>query len=166
MKLLSKAAVILLSVAFALGAKAQEAVSAADNIVTSINASGNIRVEQPAALDALLGYNTPDTEAQERITDGENRQQGNTRAGYRIQVFDDNNPRSAAAEAKTRERQMLAAFPQWKTYVSFNSPYWRVKIGDFRTRGEAEAALEEIREAFPYLGAYLRIVRDKINIYD
>jgi len=50
--------------------------------------------------------------------------------------------------------------------MTFNSPYWRVKVGDFRTRGEAEAAMAEIREAFPSLSSHLRIVRDKINIYD
>lgn len=135
------------------------------SIVSEINASGNIRVEQPEALAALLKKRTEPGIGEEEAQQHDTRAT-NARSGYRIQVFDDNNPRTAAAQAKARGRQMEAAFPQYKTYVSFNSPYWRVKVGDFRTRGEAEAAMADLREAFPQLGAYLRIVRDRINIFD
>lgn len=137
------------------------------SIVSQINSSGNIMVEQPAQLELRLQrqhQEIPDSDSESQIHDG-NRAVA-SRSGYRIQVFDDNNPRTAAGQAKVRGQQMEASFPQYKTYVSFNSPYWRVKVGDFRTRGEAEAALVNIREAFPQLGAYLRIVRDRINIFD
>ncbi len=53
-----------------------------------------------------------------------------------------------------------------RSYIMFNSPYWRVKVGDFRTRAEAEAAMAELRHAFPSMAAYMRIVRDKINTYE
>lgn len=153
----------------AIGLSAQDsALQSSDttlSIVSEINASGNIRVEQPEALAALLKKRTESGIGEEEAQQHDNRAT-NSRSGYRIQVFDDNNPRTAAAQAKARGRQMEAAFPQYKTYVSFNSPYWRVKVGDFRTRGEAEAAMADLREAFPQLGAYLRIVRDRINIFD
>ena len=87
-----------------------------------------------------------------------------TRAGYRIQVFDDNNPRTARVQAQAKEAQMLATFPQWRTYLTFNSPYWQLKVGDFRTRVEAEAAMVNIRDAFPSLSGHMRLVREKINI--
>jgi len=133
-------------------------------IVSDINASGNIIVVQPEALSLML---LKHGETQENETDMQQDSRATTsRPGYRIQVFDDNNPRTAAAQAKARGYQMESSFPQYKTYVSFNSPYWRVKVGDFRTRGEAEAAMADIRDVFPQLGAYLRIVRDKINIFD
>lgn len=133
-------------------------------ILSKIRASGNVVVIQPVSLDSLLMPVESDAAA---VAEGEGRQHASaSRTGYRIQVFDDNNPRTAAAHAKQREQQVRAAFPHLKAYVSFNSPYWRVKVGDFRTRGEAEAAMEEIREVFPQYGAYLRIVPDKINISD
>lgn len=134
------------------------------SIVAEINASGNIRIEQPATLAVLLQKRAENTAGDEESVVQDNK--ANSRSGYRIQVFDDNNPRTAAAQAKARGHQMEASFPQYKTYVSFNSPYWRVKVGDFRTRGEAEAAMADIREAYPQFGAYLRIVRDRINIFD
>ena len=153
----------------AIGLSAQDsALQSSDttlSIVSEINASGNIRVEQPEALAVLLKKRTESGIGEEEAQQHDTRAT-NSRSGYRIQVFDDNNPRTAAAQAKARGRQMEAAFPQYKTYVSFNSPYWRVKVGDFRTRGEAEAAMADLREAFPQLGAYLRIVRDRINIFD
>lgn len=134
-------------------------------IVSKIQASGNVVVIQPDALNRLLMPVV--TEASGSVSDAETRQQSAaSRTGFRIQVFDDNNPRTAAAQAKQREQQVRTAFPHLRAYVSFNSPYWRVKVGDFRTRGEAEAAMEEIREVFPQYGAYLRIVPDKINISD
>ena len=159
-------AIAVLVLAFTMPAQ-EPALHSADtvaSIVTVINASGNIVVKQPSALEMLLMKRV-----EENIAEDENlheHRQANSRSGYRIQVFDDNNPRTAAAQAKARGRQMEAAFPQYKTYVSFNSPYWRVKVGDFRTRGEAEAAMADFRDAFPQLGAYLRIVRDRINIFD
>lgn len=133
-------------------------------IISKIQASGNVVVIQPASLNRLL---SPVIDNSSVTSESEIRQQATaSRTGYRIQVFDDNNPRTAAAHAKQREQQMRASFPHLGAYVSFNSPYWRVKVGDFRTRGEAEAAMEEIREVFPQFGAYLRIVPDKINISD
>lgn len=86
-----------------------------------------------------------------------------SRNGYRVQIFDDNNARTAKREAQARRSMVGGRFPEYRTYVSFNSPYWRVKIGDFRSRSEAEAALAEIRRAFPSLGSQLRVVRDRIN---
>lgn len=133
-------------------------------IVAEINASGNITVTQPAFLDSIVARQASVGLSSVENVDKSN--QATTRSGYRVQVFDDNNPRTAASQAKARQAQMETAFPALKTYVTFNSPYWRVKVGDFRTRAEAEIAADEIRSAFPSLAGYLRIVRDKINNND
>lgn len=153
----------------ALKASAQDPALPTDSVVSivaRINSSGNIIVDQPAALEKLLIRRVEPGLSNEDEQPASDNRASTSRSGYRVQVFDDNNPRTAAAQAKERGYQVEATFPQFKTYVSFNSPYWRVKVGDFRTRGEAEAAMAEIREAFPQYGAYLRIVRDRINIFD
>lgn len=133
------------------------------SIVDSINATGNIYVNQPEALNSIIRhtYTAEDAPANHEMT-----RQASSRSGYRVQIFDDNNPRTASAQAKAAERHIESAFPNMRTYVTFNSPYWRVKAGDFRTRAEAEAAMASIRETFPQYGAYLRVVRDRINIQD
>ena len=135
------------------------------NNLSHITAAGNITINQPEALARLLEY-IPAAESAES-SDGEIHPGSvATRTGYRVQVFDDNNPRTARSNAEAAHRRLAAEFPEMRSYISFNSPYWRVKAGDFRTRAEAEAAMAEIQHAFPALAGYIRIVRDKINVND
>lgn len=165
-----KMAVFIRSTFCAIVLFAAAMTAAAENVVSicaQINASGNIRIDQPEALLRLLEY-TPAAIVPEN---GENaaehhRTATSVRTGYRVQVFDDNNPRTARTEAQNRKRMMESRFPEWHAYLQFNSPYWRVKVGDFRSRGEAEGAIEDMRRAFPYMSGQLRIVRDRINIAD
>ncbi len=135
------------------------------SIVNEIEVAGNIKINMPAALLNHLSVGEapdtdPDTEEQDETVPATKK---TARVGYRIQVFDDNNVHTAKHDAESRKRQIEARFPEFRTYVQFNSPYWRVKVGDFRTRSEADAALAAIRAAFPGFGSQLRIVRDHIN---
>lgn len=142
-------------------------VAVADGITSHIQASGNITIVQPSALDSLLVR--PEVSAQtneETAEDIGSSVAPSTRSGYRVQVFDDNNPRTARAEAEKRRSQVISLYPDMSVYVTFDSPYWRVKVGDFRTRAEAEATMADLKHAFPAMAAYMRIVRDKIVIND
>ena len=147
------------------------------SITGDINAAGHVRVSQPEALTARLSSRKQASTAAE--TSGETtgdvsrieiatgrRHASSVRTGYRIQVFDDNNPRTARQSASSVKSRIENSFPAYRAYVTFNSPYWRVKAGDFRSRAEAESAMAEIKKAFPELKAYIRIVRDRVNIYD
>ncbi|MDE5595424.1 MAG: SPOR domain-containing protein [Muribaculaceae bacterium] len=129
-------------------------------IADALNTSGSITVSQPQALnDRLTFTHCAVSEADATIDNSTPK----VRAGYRVQVFDDNNVRSAKHDAQVRKQQIETRFPEYPVYVTFNSPYWRVKVGDFKNRGEAEAAMAEIRHAFPAMAKSLRIVRDRIN---
>lgn len=107
----------------------------------------------------------------ETSADGENteseatetRHKGGKTIGYRVQVYADNNVRSAKSEARQRERMVGGTFPQWDTYVTYASPYWRLRIGDFRTQYEAEKAAADIRRQFPRYAKEVRVVRDRVN---
>ena len=87
----------------------------------------------------------------------------NKSAGYRVQIYSDNNQRTARAEAQRRANAIHAHFPQYKVYVVFQSPYWRVKIGDFRSRSQAEETIEDLRQKLPAYGKEMRVIRDHIN---
>lgn len=87
-------------------------------------------------------------------------------AGFRVQVFSDNNARTAKNEARNKEQTVAARFPQYRTYKKYSAPYWRLRVGDFRTQREAEAAAAELRRAFPSFGKEIRVVRDRINLTD
>ncbi len=85
-------------------------------------------------------------------------------AGFRVQVFSDNNQRTAKNEARTKARIIGERFPELRTYVTYTSPYWRLKVGDFRTQRDAQAAADDIRQAFPSYGKEIRVVRDRVNL--
>lgn len=68
--------------------------------------------------------------------------------GFRIQIFMEsgNEAVSRADQAINRFRD---AFPNHKTYLTFGQPYYRVRVGDFRSRLEAEGQLRHITRFFP-----------------
>lgn len=84
--------------------------------------------------------------------------------GFRVQVFADNNQRTSQLEARKKERQINERFPEYETYIVYNSPYWRLKVGDFKSEFQAESAADEIKRAFPEFSREVRIVRDIVNI--
>ena len=132
-------------------------------IVTHITASGVNIIEMPPQLRQLLQFN-PEQEPVETDEEGESGVQRTcSRVGYRVQVFSDNNQRTAKNEARSKSRSIGARFPQYKTYVSYTSPYWRLRVGDFRTQQEASAAADELRSAFPAYSKEIRVVRDRVN---
>ena len=77
--------------------------------------------------------------------------------GYRILVLNTND-RNKATDAKTK---MYQEFPDLKTYLQWQPPFFKLKVGDFKTRTEADEWLEEIKRVFP-TGVY--VVRDIIEV--
>lgn len=76
--------------------------------------------------------------------------------GYRIQLFFDSE-REAINEARA---QFIAKYPRIDTYTTYMAPNFFLRIGDFRTRAEAEKVKEEINALFPTSF----IVTEKINL--
>ena len=85
--------------------------------------------------------------------------------GFRIQAYTDNNPRTAKAAAQQRARDIAMKFPQYRSYITYKAPAWRLRIGDFKTRGEAQAALARIKKIYPNYAREMVIVRDRINVW-
>ncbi len=78
--------------------------------------------------------------------------------GYRIQIYFEsgNFSKDKAMEVKTDFEEKFKAY---KAYVSFNEPYYRVRVGDFRTKIEAKGFLKRIVKL--YTNAFE--VRDMIS---
>jgi hypothetical protein len=78
--------------------------------------------------------------------------------GYRIQIaaYSGVNSRSQAESARNTFNNL---FPYTKSYLIYNEPYFKVRVGNYYTRLQAFKDLETIRETYP--SAY--IVPDKIN---
>lgn len=164
MTIFSRLTAILLITVMSVG------VAMAD-IIENLNRPGStVTVEQPQALaDRLRAVEHDNTEDPaddaEKDEDREvsvQRSKGKI-VGYRVQVYADNNQRAAKSEARQRERAISRRFPALSTYVAYASPYWRLRVGDFRTQAEAEKAAADIKRAFPYYSKEVRVVRDRIN---
>lgn len=141
-----------------------------DSVITqSINASGVITVSQPSSLESRLRKDAIEKENKELTEEasnaaGEVKKQPQVKTGgYRVQVFSDNNPHTAKNEARAKAKEVTLAFPQYRSYVVFTAPYWRLRVGDFRSHEEAEAAATLIKKRFPNFSREVRVVRDRIN---
>lgn len=77
--------------------------------------------------------------------------------GYRVQVLSTIN-RSDANQARAK---LMKLFPKYETYLNYQSPYFRVRIGNFLQRDSAEVLQKELGQYFPN-GVFT--VRDRINI--
>lgn len=84
--------------------------------------------------------------------------------GFRVQVFSSNTQRTARQEAFNHESSLKEAFPDMKVYVSYSSPFWKVRIGDFLTQEEARKFTEELLFKFPELKGDTYTVRDNISV--
>ena len=77
--------------------------------------------------------------------------------GYRILVMNTNN-RQKVQEAKTKIYQR---YPDQKTYMTWQAPFFKLKVGNFRNREEAEEFLDELKSIFP-TGIYL--IRETVEV--
>jgi len=77
--------------------------------------------------------------------------------GYRVQIFQ--GTKDAAYQAKAK---FISTHENIKVYVLFQSPDFKVRVGDFRTRSEAIKLKYFIKNEFPAV----YIIEDVINLPD
>lgn len=71
-----------------------------------------------------------------------------TLTGWRIQIFFDSGANSKK-KASDALRLFNERYPETDAYLSFKEPYYRVRVGDFRTRLEAEGFLRKVQAQYP-----------------
>ena len=77
--------------------------------------------------------------------------------GFRVQIYYGPD-RAKAVQVKA---EFMRTFPDVRTYLNYLSPTFRVKVGDYRNRSDAEGMLREARSIF---GGPCMIVPDIITI--
>lgn len=82
--------------------------------------------------------------------------------GYRIQVYFGDNSRKGKTEARAAGLRFRSSFPEHSVYVSFVSPHWLCRVGDFRTMEEAREVLRQIRAMGIFREAV--VVKSKVNV--
>ncbi len=93
-----------------------------------------------------------------------NSQSQATVSGFRVQVFSSNMQRTAKTDAFKIEKQIREEFPNEGVYVNYTSPFWKVRVGDFRTMSEAQSFRAQLIEAFPGMRSETYVVREQVFI--
>lgn len=83
--------------------------------------------------------------------------------GYRLQIYASNRQQQAKLEAE-QMKQKLEKEIEEPVYVLSDQPFWKVRVGNFRTIAEASAYKEDFISRFPYLQTSTYVVRDKIQV--
>ena len=109
------------------------------------NAGGKVTVNQPQEFEQAY-----------RTYLGSNKER--KRNGYRIRLFFDNK-QTARVESEELEKAFKEQFPQIPTYRSYTNPFFKVVVGDYRTKSDA---IRELKNILPY---YPKAIVVKESIY-
>ena len=71
-----------------------------------------------------------------------------TLSGYRVRIFFDNK-QTARVESEETLKKFESMYHDVVAYRTYANPYFKVTVGDFRSRSEAMKLLERIKVAFP-----------------
>lgn len=109
--------------------------TAVDSTLVGVDVFAKVNVEQ-----------SPMVEQSVRAHILSNKERGLT--GYRVRIFFDNRQSSRTESEETLKRfvDLHKDVPAYRTYTN---PYFKVTVGDFRTKSEAMELLARIRSEFP-----------------
>jgi len=91
---------------------------------------GEVRISQDSDIDKLLEY----------------KKDIKTSKVYKIQVYDSADPDKAQRE----KANFLNSFDQWPVEIVWNTPNYKVWVGNFATQLEADRALAKIKKKYMY----------------
>lgn len=106
---------------------------AQDNALAA-NTDGGVKVVKDSRLDLLI-------KKQIYINTLAIRNQ----PGFRVQLIS-TNKRTEANDIKAKVMQL---YPDYRTYLEYQPPYFKVRIGDFKSRDEATDFREKLSTNFP-----------------
>lgn len=109
-------------------------------------------VEEYGSVNIIADYNI-DALVRKHISMNERKQ---TKKGFRVQLIQ-NSSRSTVLD---RKAEFLSAFPQYRTYLIYAQPYFKLRVGDYDNRLEAYRSYLEILRKF----RNATIVPDIINV--
>ena len=131
-------------------------VTIIDDLETPVTGEGVIQITSDSKITDLIGLVSPTTS----VSDSDYV----TTNGYRIQVFMSNNSKTAVKEIADKQNLIKETFSDIAVYKEYNAPNWKLLVGDFTTKEEADIFRQKIKKAIPELGKEMYIVPGKVNI--
>ncbi|WP_093669660.1 SPOR domain-containing protein [Tenacibaculum sp. MAR_2009_124] len=92
-------------------------------------------------MNAQEAYNN--TEAIKKLIEKKKEYNKTNKTGYLIQLYN-----GLERTAKSTRYRFKIEFPGVSTELEYKAPEWKVQVGNYKTRLEADRALNKIREKF------------------
>ena len=108
--------------------------NAVDSTLVGRSVFAMVDVNQPSAVETAMDTHIANNRAK-------------TMTGYRVRIFFDNK-QNARQMSEQVQRSFEASHPGIKAHRSFASPFFKVTVGDFRTKSEAMQLLQEISREY------------------
>ncbi len=107
-----------------------------DKICSEGSGQGSLSIVQDPGIAKLVAIHI-DASSRSKVIDG-----------FRIQLYlgSNNNAKNEATQVKTR---LLSLFPNERPHVIYEAPFWRVQVGDFRSKNEALSLYKKLKPEFP-----------------
>lgn len=107
---------------------------------------GNLEIVKSPMIDLLQERRVyfENNPVEVRPVDKENGTRS-TVLGFRVQIYSG----SSRNEAYATQARFQKQYKDIATYVSYTQPNYRVKVGDFRSRSEAQAFMREVKNDYP-----------------
>ncbi|WP_052956047.1 SPOR domain-containing protein [Flavihumibacter petaseus] len=99
--------------------------------------SNTVALHKDSRIDLLIAKQT-------EVNEFTTRESRRNVPGFRIQVINTTD-RTAAIQAKTRVYQL---YPELKAYLLYQSPYFRLRVGNFINRKDAENYQRQLSKEF------------------
>lgn len=93
---------------------------------------GELRVESSSRIDELVAQKT----AYNKTV--------NSHPGYKIQIY-----YGSEKECYEIKDEFSSLFPDIPTSIIFSTPQWKLQVGSYRTRLEADRSIQAIKKEYP-----------------
>lgn len=74
---------------------------------------------------------------------------GGTFTGYRVQILSQNSYQADVDSLRAAIERFEEEFPEYRAYLQYFDPDFKIRVGNFHTRIETLPALARIREKYP-----------------
>lgn len=114
------------------------------SISIKMNAQNAVKIISDPYLDSLVNRNIEENRSQQTLP------------GYRIQLFSGSERNNAIA----LRQKFKTDFPNESAYLIYQQPYFKLRVGDYRSLIEAQQMFLQLQKNYKQL----LIVPDKINL--
>lgn len=101
-------------------------------ILLSQENEGDIRVESSASVKELIAQKIAFNKEQNSYT------------GYKIQIY-----YGSEKECYEIKDEFTSLFPDIPTSIIFSTPQWKLQVGEYRSRLEADKSIQSIKKEYP-----------------